>query len=126
MLANEFHKAITYIRETQEVALFSTMADTRWYSAFGGSPLFFIMLPFIGILLTLNALMNAYKLIQASNKNLDKWFNLIISATCAFLRVSPFTGRYYQPLWALVLLLGHGSFKQLEPCFYSSNNNDGD
>lgn len=84
MLANEFHKAITYIRETQEVALFSTMADTRWYSAFGGSPLFFIMLPFIGILLTLNALMNAYKLIQASNKNLDKWFNLIISATCAF------------------------------------------
>ncbi|MDR3502717.1 MAG: hypothetical protein P4L79_09060 [Legionella sp.] len=85
MLVNEFHKAITYIRETQEVALFSTMADTRWYSAFGGSPLFFIMLPFIGILLTINALMNAYKLTKANNKNLDQWFNLITSATCAAL-----------------------------------------
>lgn len=85
MLVNEFQKVITYIRETQEVALFSTMADARWYSAFGGSPLFFIMLPFIGILLTINALMNAYKLIQANNKNLDQWFNFITSATCAVL-----------------------------------------
>ncbi|CAM4441495.1 MAG: hypothetical protein LEGION0403_FIIPPAGN_00104 [Legionella sp.] len=85
MLVNEFHKAITYIRETQEVALFSTMADARWYSAFGGSPLFFIMLPFIGILLTLNALINAYKFTKANNKNLDQWFNLITSATCAVL-----------------------------------------
>ncbi|MFJ1267305.1 hypothetical protein ACD661_01900 [Legionella lytica] len=85
MLVNKFQKVITYIRETQEVALFSTMADTRWYSAFGGSPLFFIMLPFIGILLTLNALMNAYKLAQASNKNLDQWFNFIASATGAVL-----------------------------------------
>ncbi|WP_207387367.1 hypothetical protein [Legionella rowbothamii] len=85
MLVNEFHKAITYIRETQEVALFSTMADTRWYSAFGGSPLFFIMLPFIGILLTINALLNAYKLTKANNKNLDQWLNLIISVSCAVL-----------------------------------------
>lgn len=85
MSVKEFHKAITYIRETQEVALFSTMADTRWYSAFGGSPLFFIMLPFIGILLTINALLNVYKLTKAYNKNLDQWLNLIISVSCAVL-----------------------------------------
>ncbi len=85
MLVNELQKAITYIRETQEVALFSTMADTRWYSAFGGSPLFFIMLPFIGLLLTINALINAYKLAKANNKNLDQWLNLTVSATCAVL-----------------------------------------
>lgn len=85
MLVNEVQKALTYIRETQEIALFATMADARWYSAFGASPLFFVILPFIGILLTINALINAYKLVKASNKNLDQWSTLIISAICAVL-----------------------------------------
>lgn len=80
-----FQKLITYIRETQEVALYATMADARWYAAFGASPLFYVMLPFIGFLLTVNALFNAYHLVKASNRNFDKWFGFLASAICAVL-----------------------------------------
>ncbi|CAM3495279.1 hypothetical protein [Legionella longbeachae] len=80
-----FQKAITYIRETQEMALFATMADARLSAAFRTSPLFYIMLPFIGFLLTLNALANGYQLAKANNKNFDRWLFFITSMTCAAL-----------------------------------------
>lgn len=85
MVVGEFQKAVTYIKETQDIALFTTMADARWYSAFGASPLFFVMLPFIGVLITINALINAYNFSKASNKNLDQWFGFVVSALCAAL-----------------------------------------
>ncbi|KTD65172.1 hypothetical protein Lsan_0847 [Legionella santicrucis] len=80
-----FQKAIAYIRETQEMALFATMADARLSTAFRTSPLFYIMLPFIGFLLTLNAIANGYQLAKANNKNFDQWIFFITSMTCAAL-----------------------------------------
>ncbi|KTD10760.1 hypothetical protein Lgra_1726 [Legionella gratiana] len=80
-----FQKVIAYIRETQEMALFATMADARLSAAFRTSPLFYIMLPFIGFLLTLNAMANGYQLARANNRNFDRWFFFITSMTCATL-----------------------------------------
>lgn len=85
MSVGEFQKAVTYVKETQDIALFATMADTRWYSAFGASPLFFVMLPFIGVLITINALINAYRFNKAFNKNLDQWSGFVVSTLCAVL-----------------------------------------
>jgi hypothetical protein len=84
-LVDEFQKIVTYLREAQEVALFATMTNSRWFAAFGASPLFFIVLPFISLLLTINAMINGYHLAKASNKNLDHWFGFITSAVCAAL-----------------------------------------
>ncbi|WP_454783122.1 hypothetical protein [Legionella sp. WA2022007384] len=85
MFVTHFQKAITYIRETQEIALFATMADARLSAAFSVSPLFYIILPFIGFLLTVNALINGYQLTKASNRNVDKWSLFATSAVCAVL-----------------------------------------
>lgn len=85
MFVTQFQKAITYVRETQEMALFATMADAGWSSAFRASPLYYVMLPFIGFLLTLNAIINGYKLAKASNRNFDLWFLFITSSVCAAL-----------------------------------------
>ncbi len=85
MFVTHFQKAITYIRETQEIALFATMADARLSAAFSASPLFYITLPFIGLLLTINALINGYQLAKASNRNFDQWFLFATSAVCAVL-----------------------------------------
>jgi hypothetical protein len=85
MSVGEFQKAVTYIKQIQDTALFATMIDSRLYRAFCASPLFYVMLPFIGILITINALINAYRLATAHNKNLDQWFGVLISFTCAVL-----------------------------------------
>ncbi|WP_454785860.1 hypothetical protein [Legionella sp. WA2024007413] len=85
MFVTHFQKAITYIRETQEIALFATMADARLSAAFRASPLFYIILPFIGFLLTVSALINGYHLAKASNQNVDRWLLFAVSAVCAVL-----------------------------------------
>lgn len=85
MSVNEVQKTVTYIRQTQEVALFTTMANSRLQATFAASPLFYIMLPFIGLLMTITAFLNAYRLAKADNKNLDKWSNVIASSLCAAL-----------------------------------------
>ncbi len=85
MFVDYLQKTITYIKGVQEIALFATMADSRWFMVFGASPLFYVMLPFIGILLTLNALISGYHLAKASNKNWDLWLNFITSVACALL-----------------------------------------
>lgn len=85
MFVTHIQKAITYLREAQEIALFTTMADAGLSAAFRASPLFYVMLPFIGLLLTANALINGYRLAKASNRNFDRWFLFITSAACAAL-----------------------------------------
>lgn len=82
-IAKTIQKVVAYVKQVQDIALFATMADSRWYAAFGASPLFFVMLPFIGLLMTINALVNSYHLVQALNKNIDTWFSFIASALCA-------------------------------------------
>ncbi|CAM2993532.1 Uncharacterised protein [Legionella steigerwaltii] len=85
MFVTQLQKALAYIRETQDIALFTTMADAGLSAAFRASPLFYIMLPFIGFLLTVNALMNGYLLAKANNRNFDLWFLFITSTVCAVL-----------------------------------------
>jgi hypothetical protein len=85
MAAGMLQKAVLYIKETQDIGLFGVMADSRWFAAFSGSPFFFVMLPFIGILLTVLAAINGYQLAIAENKNFDKWFGFAISGVCAAL-----------------------------------------
>ncbi|STY29001.1 Uncharacterised protein [Legionella wadsworthii] len=85
MFVSHLQKAITYIRETQELALFTTMVDTRLSAMFRISPLYYIMLPFIGLLLTINAIINGYQLVKSSNRNLDRWFLFATSTVCAVL-----------------------------------------
>ncbi|HHT0592368.1 TPA: hypothetical protein ACTXXA_000836 [Legionella anisa] len=85
MFVTHFQRAITYLREAQEIALFTTLADARLSAIFRTSPLFYITLPFIGFLLTVNALINGYRLAKASNRNFDRWFLFAASAVCAVL-----------------------------------------
>ncbi|MCL5272184.1 MAG: hypothetical protein M1486_02505 [Gammaproteobacteria bacterium] len=85
MAAGMIQKAVLYIKETQDISLFGVMVDSRWFAAFSGSPFYFVMLPFIGILLTVMALLNGYQLAIAENRNFDKWFGFIISGLCATL-----------------------------------------
>lgn len=85
MSLDMFRKALLYSKDIQEVGLFATMTNSKWFVAFGGSPLYFVMLPLIGLLLTLMAIVNGYELAKASNKNFDKWFDFIISGLCATL-----------------------------------------
>ncbi|MCE0723428.1 MULTISPECIES: hypothetical protein [Legionella] len=85
MFVTHFQRAITYLREAQEIALFTTLADARLSAIFRTSPLFYITLPFIGLLLTVNALINGYRLAKANNRNFDRWFLFGTSAVCALL-----------------------------------------
>ena len=85
MSVNEVQKTVTYLREAQEVALFASMSNSRLQAAFAASPLFYIMLPFIGLLMTISASLNSYRLAKADNKNLDKWSHAIASSLCAAL-----------------------------------------
>lgn len=83
MAIGMLQKAVSYIKDLQDVGLFGVMADSRLFAAFGGSPFFYVMLPFIAILLTVLAIINGYQLLFAENKNLDKWLGFIVSGICA-------------------------------------------
>lgn len=85
MLLNALKKAVAYIKEIQDVGLFMTMSNSRWYASFSGSPLFYVMFPFIGVLFTVSAIINGYQFSKAHNKNFDKLFDLTITALCAVL-----------------------------------------
>ncbi len=78
-------RSVQYIKEIQDVGFFALMADSRIFMFFTGTPLYYVMLPFMGFLLTVSALTNGYFLSKANNKNLDQWFGFIISAVCAAL-----------------------------------------
>ncbi|KTD78392.1 hypothetical protein [Legionella waltersii] len=86
MITGMLRKGILYIKGIQDVGLFATMGYSKWFAAFTGTPLFYVMLPFIGVLMTFLAIINAYELATSNNKNFDAWFNFIfsvIAATCA-------------------------------------------
>lgn len=76
-------RSVLYIKEIQDVGLFAVMADSRLFLAFAASPLYYIMLPMIGLLITVLALINGYHLANASNRNFDKWSQFIVSGICA-------------------------------------------
>lgn len=85
MSVGVLRKAVLYIKGTQDVSFFSILANSRLFSVFTGSPQYFVMLPMMGGLLTILALIDAYFLATASNKNFDKWLQLIVSAVCTVL-----------------------------------------
>ncbi|KTD51179.1 hypothetical protein [Legionella quateirensis] len=85
MVLGIVQKAIAYTKEVQDIGLFGVMADSRLFAAFSGSPFYYVMLPFIGILLTLSAAISGYQLALAENKNFDKWFGFIMSGVGAVL-----------------------------------------
>ena len=85
MLIDLFKKAVVYIKQIQDIGLFGVMSNKDIFFVFTGSPLYYVMLPMIGMLMTLLALVNGYELLTARNKNLDKWFGFIVSVICAAL-----------------------------------------
>jgi hypothetical protein len=83
MAIRTFQKVAVYLKEIQDIGLFGVMINSRWFAMFSGSPLFYIMFPFIAILLTILAAINGYELATANNKNFDKLFALIVSVISA-------------------------------------------
>ncbi|KTD59005.1 hypothetical protein [Legionella shakespearei] len=83
MAIRTFQKAVVYLKEIQDIGLFGVMTDARLFAMFSGSPLYYIMFPFIAILLTILAAINGYQLATANNKNFDKSFALIVSVVSA-------------------------------------------
>ncbi|BCA95849.1 hypothetical protein TUM19329_22100 [Legionella antarctica] len=99
-------KAVQYIKEIQDVGFFALMADSRIFMFFTGTPLYYVMLPFMGLLLTVTALINGYNLLKARNKNLDQWFGFIISAVCAVLASISLYGAAISTAYGLSFLAG--------------------
>lgn len=106
MLINVLKKAVAYVKEIQDIGLFVTMSNSRWFASFSGSPLFYVMFPFIGILFTVSALINAYQFSTAHNKNFDKLFDLIISALCAVLASASLLGSVIAASTGAVFIAG--------------------
>lgn len=80
MYSETVRKLALYVREIQEMGLYRIMADPKMFASFSGTALYFIMLPMIAILLTINAVINGIQLVQARNKNIDKWLQFIMSS----------------------------------------------
>jgi F0F1-type ATP synthase assembly protein I len=85
MLIGIFRKALFYMRGVQEVGLFALMSSARLFQLFNASPLFFVVLPMLGFLYTIQGILNGYELSKASNKNVDKWSNFFVSLSCSIL-----------------------------------------
>lgn len=102
-----------YLKEIQEIGLFSVMVDSRLFLAFSASPFYYVMLPLIGLLFTVLALIQAYKLYQSSNKNFDKWSHFLVSSVCAVLASIS--------LYGAVLSMALGFTFTLGPWFFLSS-----
>ncbi len=85
MLVRLIQKFASYTKEVQDTILFGLMSDARLFSALSASPILYVTMPFIGILMTITAIINGYRLAKASNKNFDQWFNFLTSLGCAIL-----------------------------------------
>lgn len=85
MFIDQVQKAVTYIREINEIGLYATMIDSRLFTYFKISPVFYIVLPFLAVLLSINALITGIQLVQADNKNLDRLIRLLSSLISAVL-----------------------------------------
>ena len=86
MAVRMFEKAVLNIKEVHDVGLFGAMIDSRLFALFGSSPFYFVMLPFVGLLLLVLATIQGYHLFKASNKHIDQWLgflSLSVGAACA-------------------------------------------
>ncbi len=105
MFLNLLKKMIATTKDLHEMALFAVMSDEDIFFVFNGSPLYFVMLPMIGLLATTLALINGLELSKASNKNFDRWFGFIVSSLCATLSSISLFGaviaNYYELNFAL-------------------------
>lgn len=80
-----FHKLVSYLKEIQDMIYFALMSNKRLFIALSSSPLFFVILPFIGLLQTITIMLNSYYFFKTSNKNFDKWFNFVTCLFCSLL-----------------------------------------
>ena len=105
MFLNLFKKGISAVKELHEMAFFAVMADEDIFFIFSGSPIYFVMLPLIGMLATVQALINGFELSKANNKNFDRWLGVVVSAVCATLTSISLYGlaiaSYYELSFAL-------------------------
>lgn len=106
-------KVILYLREIQELALFTIMANKRWFMAFGSSPLFFVMMPSIAVLFTLSTMLDGIRLSEAENKNIDKCLPFAIAVICTILSSISLYGAVIAKLMGVL-------FPQGAMFFYSS------
>lgn len=83
MLIRLLQKFVSYTKEVQDTIFFGLMSDARLFSALSASPILYVTMPFMGLLMTINAIINGYHLAKASNKNFDQWFNFLTSLGCA-------------------------------------------
>lgn len=105
-MIGKIHRAVIYLREMQEVGLYTIMADSRLMALFNGSPFFYVMFPFIGILFAISAFLNGYQLMRASNKNFDRVFGFIISGLCAVFANLSLLGAVISSASGLTFVLG--------------------
>ncbi len=85
MASDVVKKGLLYLKEIQDLMLFGAMSNSRLNAAFLASPYYYVVLPMMGGLLSIFALFDAYDLVKASNRNLDKWLQFLVSAFCALL-----------------------------------------
>lgn len=85
MFLKLFSKSIMRIKDVYEAGLFAIMANKDIFTIFNGSPLYFAMLPILGVLSTITGLIKGYELVRAANKNFDQWFAFIASMLSAVL-----------------------------------------
>src|SRR3989338_2751658 len=83
LTVNFFRRLLTYIKDISEVGLFTIMANRPWFLAFGGTPLFFILMPLLALIFTGYSLLNLFDLYRSHNRNLDKWLSAIFSTLMA-------------------------------------------
>lgn len=106
MFLNLFKKSIATIKDFHDMALLAVMSDEDILFIFNGSPLYFAMLPMIGLLLTVMALVNGFELAKAGNKNVDRWLGFLVSALCATLASISLYGSAIATYYELSFALG--------------------
>lgn len=106
MFLNLFKKSVATIKDFHDLALFSIMSDEDLFFIFNGSPLYFAMLPMIGLLSTVMVLVNGFELSKANNKNFDRWFAFIVSALCATLASISLYGAVIASYYELSFAMG--------------------
>ncbi len=106
MFLKLFKKSVSYIKELHEMALFAIMSDEDIFFIFNGSPLYFAILPLLGLLSTVLALVNGFELSKANNKNFDRWSAFIVSALCATLASVSLYGSVIASYYELSFALG--------------------
>lgn len=106
MFLNLFKKSIANIKDFHDIALLAVMSDEDIFFIFNGSPLYFAMLPMIGLLSTVMALVNGFELSKVNNKNVDRWLGFLVSALCATLTSVSLYGSAIATYYGLNFALG--------------------